>query len=53
MGVSSNKWLASMAFNTEQEFGFLPWASLAPDDSVLLLREASSEQIYALSLERP
>jgi serine/threonine protein kinase/Tol biopolymer transport system component len=33
--------------------GFLSWAALAPDDSVLLMREASSEEIYALALEWP
>jgi Tol biopolymer transport system component len=33
--------------------GFLSWAALAPDDSVLLVREASSEEIYALALEWP
>jgi dipeptidyl aminopeptidase/acylaminoacyl peptidase len=33
--------------------GFMSWAGLAPDDSILLMRETSSEEIYALSLERP
>ena len=33
--------------------GFLSWSALAPDDSVLLVREASSEEIYALALEWP
>jgi serine/threonine protein kinase len=33
--------------------GFVSWAALAPDDSVLLMREASSEEIYALALEWP
>ncbi len=33
--------------------GFMPWAGLAPDDSVLLMREASSEEIYALGWGRP
>jgi hypothetical protein len=33
--------------------GFLSWAALAPDDSVLLMREASSEEIYALEWELP
>ncbi len=33
--------------------GFLSWAALAPDDSVLLMREASSEEIYALEWEVP
>jgi serine/threonine protein kinase len=33
--------------------GFKSWAALAPDDSVLLMREASSEEIYALDWEVP
>lgn len=33
--------------------GFKSWAGLAPDDSVLLMREASSEEIYALDWEMP
>jgi serine/threonine protein kinase/Tol biopolymer transport system component len=33
--------------------GFRNWAALAPDDSVLLMREASSEEIYALDWEMP
>jgi len=33
--------------------GFMPWAGLAPDDSVLLMREASSEEIYVLGWDRP
>ena len=33
--------------------GFMPWAALSPDDSVLLMREASSEEIYALRWETP
>jgi hypothetical protein len=33
--------------------GFRSWAALAPDDSVLLMREASSEEIYALDWEAP
>ena len=33
--------------------GFMPWAALSPDDSVLLMREASSEEIYALGWGRP
>lgn len=33
--------------------GFESWAALAPDGSVLLMREASSEEIYALEWARP
>ena len=33
--------------------GFMPWAGLAPDDSVLLMREASNEEIYVLGWDRP
>ncbi len=33
--------------------GFMPWAALSPDDSVLLMREASSEEIYALRWDTP
>jgi eukaryotic-like serine/threonine-protein kinase len=33
--------------------GFKSWAALAPDDSALLMREASSEEIYALDWEMP
>lgn len=33
--------------------GFNPWAAMAPDDSVLLVREASIEEIYALDWEAP
>jgi Tol biopolymer transport system component len=33
--------------------GFRSWAGLAPDDSVLLMQEASSEEIYALGLRWP
>jgi eukaryotic-like serine/threonine-protein kinase len=33
--------------------GFMPWAGMAPDDSVLLMREASSEEIYVLGWDRP
>jgi Tol biopolymer transport system component len=33
--------------------GFKSWAGLARDDSVLLMREASSEEIYALDWEMP
>ena len=28
--------------------GFMPWAGLAPDDSLLFVRENSSEEIYAI-----
>lgn len=33
--------------------GFKSWAGLAPDNSVLLLREASNEEIYSLKWQAP
>jgi dipeptidyl aminopeptidase/acylaminoacyl peptidase len=33
--------------------GYLPWAGLAPDDSVLLVRETSSEELYAIKWDAP
>jgi len=33
--------------------GFQSWADLTPDDSVLLLREASHQEIYSLVLDLP
>ena len=33
--------------------GFQSWAGLTPDDSVLLLREASHQEIYSLALDLP
>lgn len=33
--------------------GFKSWAAIGPDDSILRMREASSEEIYALDWERP
>jgi eukaryotic-like serine/threonine-protein kinase len=33
--------------------GFISWAGLAPDDSILLVRETSSEEWYAIRWEAP
>jgi Tol biopolymer transport system component len=33
--------------------GFLPWSGLAPDGSLLLLRDLAQTDVYALSLARP
>jgi hypothetical protein len=33
--------------------GFISWAGLAPDDSVLFVRENSSEEIYAIGWDVP
>jgi hypothetical protein len=33
--------------------GLIPWAGLAPDDSILLVREASSEELYAIEWNAP
>jgi hypothetical protein len=33
--------------------GFMWWAGLAPDDSVLFVRENSSEEIYAIRWDAP
>jgi hypothetical protein len=32
---------------------FGPWYGLAPDDSPLILRDAATQEIYALDLELP
>ena len=33
--------------------GYMPWAGLAPDDSVLLVRETGSEELYAIQWDAP
>jgi hypothetical protein len=34
-------------------FGWLPWSAIAPDGSPLLLRDISSQEVYALDFETP
>jgi Tol biopolymer transport system component len=34
-------------------FGWLPWSGIAPDGSPLLLRDISSQEVYALDFETP
>ena len=34
-------------------FGYLPWSGITPDGSPLLLRDISSQEVYALDFETP
>ena len=34
-------------------FAWLPWSGLTPDGSPLVLRDTSSQEVYALDFEAP